>query len=104
MNADDPANEVAGTAVIVMNNVTFSVDIHPSRTSAVVRFTDDRSEEHRVSLIAQLGGGAATTFLPKGYVAAVAALGVHLWPKSSDHAKKTLARTTPPSHRVRKSG
>lgn len=88
---EDGASDVFSGAVVIVRGVTFFVRMHPSRTSAVARFAD-KTQEHSISLVAARGGGAATTAIPKGYVAAVRALGVTLWPKSTSSPRKPLAR------------
>jgi hypothetical protein len=71
----------AGTLRLLAGNIDAEVIMHPSQTSAVVTFVDDKGHLHRVSLAARRGGGAMATWVPKRYEDAVHELGDRLWPR-----------------------
>jgi hypothetical protein len=73
-------NEHSKLQAFLVDDLDVHVRMHESRTSAMATFVDDRGREQRVSLVAQRGGGAIMTQVPKRYEKTMRVLGMRLWP------------------------
>ena len=86
-----------------VGNIDAQVTMHPSMTSAVATFVDDKGHAHRVALAARRGGGAMATWVPKRYEGDIRELGNLLWPgvrlvaRGSEATGPSLATCTDPA-------